>query len=394
MLNFSGITLDEFLKNYWQKKPLVIRNAIKGFENSLNADDLAGLSLEEEVESRLVFETPDKSPYWALRRGPFTEEDFKSLPESHWTLLVQGVDRFVPEVAALLDHFNFIPSWRVDDVMISYAVEMGSVGPHYDNYDVFLFQAKGRRKWLLTTQDCVENNYHLDVDLRIMKEFKVEQELILEEGDMLYLPPHVGHHGISMSDDCMTYSFGYRSYQGLELWDSLGEYMASQEYPASYYKDPVWSMNPGVSEIPKEAWAQAKITMQAILDDENLFKNWFAAFATTLDRHAESLLPEPPEEEDCVDMPTFIEQLTDSSGLVQNPVCRFAYFVDEKTSRLSLFVNGYEWDVEQADKELVKLVADNRKLLINIIKPFISNPANQTFLYELWKLQWIECLED
>lgn len=394
MLNFSDITLDEFLKNYWQKKPFVIRNAINGFENSLTADDLAGLSLEEEAESRLVFETPEKAPYWALKRGPFTEEDFKTLPESHWTLLVQGVDRFVPEVAALLDHFNFIPSWRVDDVMISYAVEMGSVGPHYDNYDVFLYQAKGRRKWLLTTQDCVDNNFHLDVDLRIMKEFKVEQEFILEEGDMLYLPPHVGHHGISLSSNCMTYSFGYRSYQGQELWDSLGEYMASQEYPTEYYRDPVWSTTSGTSEIPREAWVQAKTAMQSILDDEDLFKNWFAAFATTLDRHAELLLPEPPEEEDCVSLHNFIEQLTDSVGLVQNPVCRFAYVTDQQKLALSLHINGYEWDINQVDKELVKLVADNRSLLINTVMPFMNILANQTFLYELWKLQWIECMED
>lgn len=393
MLNFQDISLDAFLNDYWQKKPYVIRNAIGGFKNLLTADDLAGLSLEEDIESRMVFETPHKSPYWSLRRGPFTENDFQTLPESHWTLLVQGVDRFVPEVASLLDHFNFIPSWRVDDVMISYAVEMGSVGPHYDNYDVFLYQAKGRRKWLLTTQNCVENNYHLDVDLRIMKDFTVEEEFILEEGDMLYIPPHVGHHGISLSSDCMTYSFGYRSYQGQEMWDSFGEYMASQELAPIYCKDPLWSSTAGTAEVPPAACAQAKATLQSILDDEQLFENWFAAFATTLDRQAEFLLPEPPEEGDCVTLATFMEDLAGSSGLVKNPVCRFAYLKNGQT-KLSLYVNGYEWDIEQVDPELVTIIADNRTILSDILKPFLNTLPNQTFLYELWKLQWIECLED
>lgn len=393
MLNLQDITHDEFLKNYWQKKPLVIRNAIPGFETSFTADDLAGLSLEDEIESRLVFETPNKAPYWSLRRGPFTEKDFETLPESHWTLLVQGVDRFVPEVAALFEHFNFIPSWRVDDVMISYAVDMGSVGPHYDNYDVFLYQAKGRRKWLLTTQNCVENNFHLDVDLRIMKDFKVEQELILEEGDMLYLPPNVGHHGISLSGDCMTYSFGYRSYQGQEMWDNFGEYIASQDSSPIYYKDPVWSVNADTAEIPEDACVQAKATLQTILDDDKLFKSWFASFVTTLDQQAELILPEPPEDEECVDLTVFIEELRSSPGLQRNPACRFAYFNDQQTSRLSLFVNGCEWNIALVDCELVKIVANNRTVLLNTLMPFMHSPANQTFLYELWKLQWMECME-
>lgn len=393
MLNLKDITFDEFLKDYWQKKPLVIRNAIPGFETSFTADDLAGLSLEDEIESRLVFETPNKAPYWSLRRGPFTEKDFENLPESHWTLLVQGVDRFVPEVAALLDNFNFIPSWRVDDVMISYAVDMGSVGPHYDNYDVFLYQAKGRRKWLLTTQNCVENNFHLDVDLRIMKDFKVEQELILEEGDMLYLPPNVGHHGISLSGDCMTYSFGYRSYQGQEMWDNFGEYIASQERSPIYYKDPVWSVNADTAEIPEDACVQAKAALQTIIDDDNLFKSWFASFVTTLDQQAELILPEPPEDEECVDLTVFIEDLCSSPGLLRNPACRFAYFNDQKTSKLSLFINGCEWNIAQVEHELVKIVANNRTVLLNTLMPFMNSPANQTFLYELWKLQWMECME-
>ncbi|MGQ3890603.1 JmjC domain-containing protein [Legionella sp. CNM-4043-24] len=389
MLNFQETDVKEFLSAYWQKKPLVIRNALPGFVAAISGDELAGLAMEDEIESRMVFETPAHAPYWRLQRGPFTEEDFASLPDTHWTLLVQGVDRFVPEVAALLDNFNFLPAWRVDDVMISYAVNQGGVGPHYDNYDVFLYQAQGRRKWLLTTQECVPENYHTDVDLRIMKRFQVEEEIILEEGDMLYLPPHVGHHGTSLSKDCMTYSFGYRSYQTQELWDSLGEHMAMQQMPPVLYRDPDWNCLNSSAEIPEQAWQQAKKSLQRILDDEQLLKHWFAAFATSLDQQAETLLP--MEADDADTLTVFCDELFASAGIARNPLCRFAYLSEPE---LTLYVNGCAWCVEQVSPELVRRLANQRSMSLDELLPFVSKDgkkaANLAFLYELWKLQWLE----
>ena len=139
----GGLTAREFMRDYWQKKPLLIRQAIPDFESPIDADELAGLALEEEVESRLVIEHGERP--WELRRGPFAEDEFSKLPEREWTLLVQAVDQFVPEVSELLENFRFLPSWRVDDVMISFAAPGGSVGPHFDNYDVFLLQGHGKR---------------------------------------------------------------------------------------------------------------------------------------------------------------------------------------------------------------------------------------------------------
>jgi 50S ribosomal protein L16 3-hydroxylase len=162
MINFQDISLKTFLSEYWQKKPLIIRNALPEFMNPLSPDELAGLALEDDVESRMVRETPNEKPYWHLKRGPFSESDFNTLPQTHWTLLVQGVDRLVPEVNELLDYFDFIPQWRVDDIMISFAALHGGVGPHYDNYDVFLYQAQGRREWSLTTKECTNDNYIQD----------------------------------------------------------------------------------------------------------------------------------------------------------------------------------------------------------------------------------------
>ncbi len=386
MVHFETIDVKTFLKEYWQKKPLVIRKALPDFINPLTADELAGLSLEAGVESRMVFETPDTAPYWQLKTGPFDEALFETLPKTHWTLLVQGVDRLVPEVTALLDHFNFIPQWRVDDVMISYAVKHGNVGPHYDHYDVFLYQAEGRRKWSLTTKHCNLENYLTDVDLRIMAQFDVEEEYILEPGDMLYLPPHVGHHGVSLSDDCMTYSFGFRSYQGQELWDGFGEFSSEKVTATGLYKDPDWSDLPATSAIPPDAWLNAKNLMQDMLNDESVMKRWFGCFATRIDQQAEQEMPEPLSDDEAGDRATFVAELRQSAGLVRDPTCRMAY----QEGDLQLFVNGCEWDITDVAPVLVKYVANNRQVDTCDLLLFLAQDDNQIFLYELWRLQWLQ----
>ena len=386
MVHFETIDVKTFLKDYWQKKPLVIRNALPTFVNPLSADELAGLALEEGVESRMVFETPKTAPFWSLKTGPFDENDFATLPKTHWTLLVQGVDRSVPEVAQLLNHFDFIPQWRVDDVMISYAVTHGSVGPHYDHYDVFLFQAEGRRKWSLTTKNCNVANYLTDVDLRIMAEFEVEEEYILEPGDMLYLPPHVGHHGVSLDDDCMTYSFGFRSYQGQELWESLGDFLYEKASTTGLYQDPDWSELSATSAIPETALQNAKHLMQAMMNDEALLKRWFGCFSTRMDQAAEQDMPEPLSDEEAGSRAIFIDELRGNVGLMRDPTCRMAYLEDVE---FALFVNGCEWDITGVTPALVKYVANHRQLDRRDLSPFFASDDDQIFLYELWRLQWL-----
>ncbi|KTC86619.1 JmjC domain-containing protein [Legionella brunensis] len=391
MVNFSDLSIKKFLADYWQKKPLVVRQALPTFVSLLSPDELAGLAMEEDIESRIIFETPNKSPYWHLRRGPFTANDFKRLPNTHWTLLVQAVDRFIPEVALMLDHFNFIPQWRVDDVMISYAAELGSVGPHYDNYDVFLYQAMGRRKWSLTTKNCCVENSISGIELRIMEDFQIEEEYILEEGDMLYLPPHVGHYGVAMSKDCMTYSFGYRSYQAQELWDSFGEYLADKKQAGILYEDPDWRAMNTSSELLPQAWKNARDLMQQLLSNESQLKLWFGTFATKLDQHAEELLPIPLSHEVCLDV--FMQELKISKQLMRNPLCRFAYQESERDS-VNLFINGYQWNIEGVSVALIKLIANNRSLSLKELQPFMKNEADKFFLFELWKLQWLGMSEN
>ena len=200
----GGLTANEFLRDYWQKKPLVIRQAFPGFQCPVSQDELAGLACEEAVESRIVIENDAGKP-WQLHNGPFTPDRFSELPEQDWTLLVQGLDHWVPEIADLLDNFRFIPNWRLDDIMASYAPTGGSVGPHYDMYDVFLLQAQGHRRWTFGGH-CDHRSPRVEgTPLRILSSWDGEETVTLAPGDMLYLPPGSGLpvrvHGAFVDDD-------------------------------------------------------------------------------------------------------------------------------------------------------------------------------------------------
>lgn len=386
-LNFTDISRDTFLAEYWQKKPILLKQALPGFVNTLSAEELAGLSLEPEVESRIVLEQPDQTPGWQLKQGPFAETDYANLPSTHWTLLVQGVDRLLPEIQNLLDYFDFIPQWRVDDVMISYAALHGSVGPHFDHYDVFLLQAQGQRKWMLTTQDCDEENYLTDVELRVMKQFSIEQAFILEPGDILYLPPHVGHHGVSLSADCMTYSFGYRSYRGTEMLNSFCDYLSEHAEHSALYQDPDWRAMQQTSELPQAAWQQARQLLLSHLEEDTAFKNWFGQFATQLDESAQQRLPEMLEG---VSESDFLALLQLHDVLLRDPVCKIAYQKATEDSGLQLFINGILWQIDGVSEALIKMIANHRSIECQNIQPLMANPYNSRFVTELWMLQMLQ----
>jgi 50S ribosomal protein L16 3-hydroxylase len=235
----NGLTPDQFMAEYWQKKPLLIRGAIPGFKGLLTPDELAGLACETEVPSRLIQFDPDQAQEgagWQVTQGPFDEEDFASLPEQHWTLLVQGLNHLLPEAQALLTHFDFIPTARLDDVMVSYAPTGGGVGPHLDSYDVFLLQGAGKRRWSISQQQ--DTRLIADAPLRILSHFVSEQEWVLEPGDMLYLPPNVAHWGVAEDNDCMTYSIGFRAPAARELAIEFLDACRQESLPDELYQDP------------------------------------------------------------------------------------------------------------------------------------------------------------
>ncbi len=245
----NNLTPTHFLAEYWQKKPLLIRQAIPNFKGLMSPNELAGLACEDEVQARIIKQKKDK---WSVQNSPFDESDFTKLPAKDWTLLVQSVNHYLPEAADLLAQFNFIPHARLDDLMVSYAPAGGGVGAHVDSYDVFLLQGSGKRNWKISTQ--TDLSLIEDAPLRILKHFEAEQEWTLEAGDMLYLPPQIAHWGVSMSDDCMTYSIGFRAPKTQELMHEFLSYLqdnigADSLSVDSLYRDPDLGLQNHPAEI-------------------------------------------------------------------------------------------------------------------------------------------------
>lgn len=199
----GGLTPRQFMQGYWQRKPLLIRRAIPGFKPSLSISDIRKLVRREEVESRLIWREAGR---WHMKTGPFSRLPAATRPD--WTLLAQSVDLHDDATAALMHSFRFISDARLDDAMISIATDGGGVGPHFDSYDVFLLQGYGKRRWRISQQPDL--SLEPDLPLKILADFRPEEEYELEPGDMLYLPPHAAHDGVAIGD-CMTISIGFRA---------------------------------------------------------------------------------------------------------------------------------------------------------------------------------------
>ena len=265
----GGISPEVFMKRHWHKKPLLVRQAIPDFVPLLARGELFGLAGREEVESRLVtLQRRRGKEAWSLQRGPFARRALPALKTPEWTLLVQGVDLHSDAIHGLMNRFRFIPDARLDDLMISYASDGGGVGPHFDNYDVFLLQAHGRRRWRIGRQDDLSLRPNMPV--KILANFEPEQEFVLEPGDMLYLPPHYAHDGVAVGGDCMTYSIGFRSPKAGELAQELLQRLAedaSEVVGEVFYRDPGQPAVPTPAAMPADMERFARQALQQVLKD-------------------------------------------------------------------------------------------------------------------------------
>ncbi len=344
LTHLGNMPIEEFLRDYWQQKPLLIRQAFPGFESPLDGDELAGLALEEGMESRLIFEQGENP--WELWRGPFTEEQFAELPESHWTLLVQAVDQWVPEVRELLQDFRFIPDWRLDDVMITFAPDQGSVGPHFDFYDVFLLQGAGRRHWR-TGQMCdSQTPVRDDTPLKILTQFDTQNEWILEPGDILYVPPGLAHWGIAEGDN-ITYSIGFRAPSHADVLSELGPEIAETLSDSLRYTDPAPGPQKNPGYINPKAIEQLQVILQQHLTPANLAR-WFGGYMTE-PKYAE--LEYSPEEPYPADWRAQA-LVNDSTLLERHPAARFAYYTESQNPTL-LFVDGLAYPCSKNLAELL-----------------------------------------
>ncbi len=371
------ITVETFLREYWQKKPLLIRNALPDFACPVTPEELAGLACEPEVESRLI-EEHGETP-WRVRHGPFSEEDFLTLPDSHWTILVQEINKHVPEFALLQDRFSFLPNWRLDDVMVSFAPDQGTVGPHADNYDVFLLQGPGRRRWQLSYQEAGPEQLLPGLPLRILKDFRPEEEYILEEGDLLYLPPGVVHHGVALGD-CITVSVGFRAPAKVELLSGYVADVLSQMDTEAFYEDPdlVPQDNPG--ELTAQAREKIRDIIRALpLDDEHIDR-WFASFTT--DVRPGHYLPEP---EETLTTAQLLEVLQRQGELWRSEYARFGY-INAGKGVTRLYVAGEEFTLGAHLDFAAPLLCGQRRYSFDDLAAHLDTTDFAELLKELYNL--------
>jgi 50S ribosomal protein L16 3-hydroxylase len=264
----GGISPQTFMQRYWEKKPLLIRQAIPGFAPLLDRTELLDLAEMEDVESRLVVQAvPGKEKAWRFRHGPLARKSLPPFKQRAWSVLVQGVDLHDERVHGLMNQFRFVPDARLDDLMISYATDGGGVGPHFDSYDVFLLQAQGKRRWRIGRQKDL--SLVPDMPLKILANFEPEEEFVLEPGDMLYLPPRWAHDGIA-EGECMTYSIGFRSPSKGEVAREVLQRLAEQagdEAGDVIYRDPKQVAVEQSGEVPAAMVQFAREALVAAMRD-------------------------------------------------------------------------------------------------------------------------------
>ncbi|WP_421850329.1 JmjC domain-containing protein [Novosphingobium sp.] len=335
-MQFADFDSAAFLQDTWQKRPLLIRNPWAAWANPLEPDELAGLACEEAgIESRLITRRPEG---FVLESGPFPEARFAQPESAPWTLLVQAVDHHVPEVAALIAPFRFVPDWRIDDVMVSYATAGGGVGPHFDQYDVFLVQGLGKRRWRVGPRCDAGTELLPHEDLQLLRDFEATGDWVLEPGDILYVPPGFAHDGVAVGDDCMTYSIGFRAPSRADLVEGWTAHLAAAMAEDDRYSDPDLPIQPNPGEITPEALARLRALVVDAVADGAAFARWFGAF-NSLPKYADAdWRPETPIGLDAVQA-----CLADGREISRNPASRFA-FIRQGERAVCLFVDGQSFD--------------------------------------------------
>ena len=340
-----GMPPVRFLREYWQKKPLLIRNAFPAFESPIQPEDLAGLACEDGALARIV-RHDHASDTWRLETGPFPEQKFPDMPRQDWTLLVQDVDKWDADVRALFDAFPFLPRWRMDDIMVSFAAPGGSVGAHIDNYDVFLLQGVGHRRWQIDTRANPDETYRDDVPLRLLKHFHPNHDWVLGPGDMLYIPPGVPHHGTA-EDACLTISVGLRAPSSAELLEHYADSLTFDADERIRYGDGDIAPPKDVNEIDEAALDRALEALNRLrLSGRDELGEWFGRFISAY-RVAEGQAPSPADAAG----QDIIDSLKAGMAWVRHPYTRMAW--RRMGDGAMLFVNGAAFPASVADAKLI-----------------------------------------
>ena len=343
-INWTNISQEEFLKNYWQQKPVVLKQAIENFEDPIDANDLAGLAMEEVVESRIVENVNNK---WNVKHGPFA--DYDHLGENGWSLLVQGVDRWIPDVYSLRQLVGFIPEWSVDDVMVSYSALNGGVGAHLDQYDVFIIQGSGSRRWQVGSVDKSLMQKEIVQDLLQVETLSPIIDELLAPGDILYIPPFAPHCGETLSPS-LSYSIGFRSPNQTELLTSFADFIYENELGKARFVNNAFKEEASLnSALPMDTVNKLKDFMLEALDNNNF------------DRFLHQFLTEPTRELDIIPSEqewseTQLIQLIQSGNITIQKVLalKTSYFLDDDA--LHFYCNGTYFKLIDSQLDFVKTV--------------------------------------
>lgn len=370
-MQLENFDKETFLRDYWQQKPLLIKNPWREWINPLEPDELAGLACEDGIEARLIVQQRSK---WLLEHGPLPEQRFAKLPKKNWTLLVQAVDHYVPEVADLIDEFRFIPNWRIDDVMVSYAADGGGVGAHFDQYDVFLIQGLGKRLWQVGAV-CDHTTPLLPHDeLRLLQDFTAEQEWLLEPGDILYLPPRYAHNGVAVGTDCMTYSIGFRAPARSELLAHFCDDVLSNLNDDDRFTDTQRALPQHAGEIAAGDLDRLHRMATEKLLDAYRFQHWFGRHSTTPKYPDRVSPPQRP-----ITAKQLQTQLSAGSLLLRNPASRLAFV--RNAHGITLFADG---EAFVGDKEIIAFVEQLcAQMSISADTDMLKSPAVLQLLFAL-----------
>ncbi|WP_417527298.1 JmjC domain-containing protein [Marinomonas shanghaiensis] len=349
----GGMTGQHFIDEYWQKKPLLIRGGLVNFTLPLEADELAGMAMEEEIESRIVIENGLRP--WEMRQGPFGEDTFATLPEKEWTLLVQAVDHWVPEVQTLKEQFEFLPSWRLDDVMVSYATEGGSVGPHYDQYDVFLVQVSGKRRWQVLAPHEYQDSAIPNIKLHILDNFPVNPDMDweLEAGDILYLPPNFAHNGRALDDECMTYSIGFRAPSMQDVLTGIRDKLCETDNVKDRFAAPETAGRQHSAHISQDDIQYLQTQLARLINQPDLLAEWLG------ETMSESKYPEYLEPLNQKELNAAFSSATQGQTFLRPGDARICYYIQQNAAdkgKIRVFCNGEHLLVDETLTGFVEAV--------------------------------------
>ncbi len=363
-ISLGDISHETFLRDYWQKKPLLVRNVFPGFAGLLTVDELVSLACQDSSQSRLITREDGE---WDVQSDMLTVADFASLVNKQWMLLVHDVNHYLMAARDLLHHFSFIPYARLDDLMVSFSPKGGGIGPHVDSYDVFLLQGMGSKRWQISAQQ--NNDLIDDIPLKILRDFSPEQEWVLESGDMLYLPPNYAHNGVA-ENDCMTYSVGFRAPSHQEICEQFLIYLQDHICIDGRYSDPDLALQSSPSEISASMLHKTSTILSDIQWDNADVEKFLGIYLTEPKPH---IFFDPP-----------VNPLSQEKFMSQ--VVEVGVRLDLKSQLLArkniFYINGDEFIVGDDSRCLLETFANKKKLLI---EEEVSQEISDLFY------QWYRC---